>query len=133
MRRSTTTRILSMLLALWLAVALTEPAALHACAMHGAGHASANAAGPAPTRPTHHHAAGADAPERQPAGTHVVCTCLGSCSVAGAAALPAYAGIGTAPAPAPPVRVSLAAGPTHEPSAPEHARPPSQGPPLSHD
>ena len=81
MRRTPLTRALAAMMAVWLAVVLGEPAALHHhCPMHD---------GPAPAAMAHgghaeHHA---PAPEH---GSHA-CTCLGTCSAGGTAAVPASA------------------------------------------
>ena len=92
MRHTWIARSFAALFAVWFAVSLAEPAALHACAMHGGGAVAG-----------HHHAAGPHASaahdQGQP-GTHGApkhCTCLGSCTTsAGSAIVPsADANIGT--------------------------------------
>jgi hypothetical protein len=87
MRRSSFGRAFAALFALWFAISLAEPAALHACPMHGAGSANAHA-----HSAMSHHAAATEhsLPDSQNAGKH--CTCLGSCCASSAnAAVPATA------------------------------------------
>ena len=70
-------RAFALLTAAWLAIAIAEPAALHACAMHGG-------AAPAASHHAHDvdHGAGHGAATEQPAtpaDTSHACTCLGDC------------------------------------------------------
>ena len=132
MRRSTGSRIFAALWAIWFATALSEPAALHACAMHGLAH-GVHAAQPqsgssasAPVAP-HAHAAKSG---KAPGPTHADCTCIGGCCVAIAAdgrdatiALIVPAAFLTA-------TVMPAAAWGYRPTTPEYARPPSHAPPF---
>ena len=108
------------MMAIWLAVVLGEPAALHHhCPMHD---------GPAPAAMSHaahpeHHR---PAPER---GSHA-CTCLGTCSAGGTAAIPALA-----PEPLASI-TSRGTGAPGEPRSPSLARrafalPFANGPPVT--
>jgi hypothetical protein len=131
MRRALWSRVFAGVWALWFAVALTEPAGLHACPMHGVAHgldpASAGAHGAAM-----HHGGGADgASHSVPGSHHLTCTCIGACCAAAVSVFPPSAAVAIAETI---VRASPATHvvpTTHRPSEPEHARPPSQGPPLS--
>ena len=69
-------RALSAVLAVWFALVLVEPAALHACPPECIGHAAASASAADAASAHHAHSA----PERPaPAGSHT-CTCLGDCA-----------------------------------------------------
>lgn len=140
MRRPLWSRALAALLAVWFAIVMAEPAALHSCPMHG-GPAVAAASGghhaaPAPEAAASIHAAarhgmahhGAPVPADRGAGHQ--CTCLGRCA----------AGVGAA---APAARVVLAQAvetaaardsglPDHEyvPVAAAHVLPFANGPPT---
>jgi isopentenyl phosphate kinase len=94
MRRSLVARTFALCFAAWFAISLMEPAALHACPMHGAGafgHAHvasthAGAHGEAEHAASMHSAAApADAPAQSHTGNF--CTCLGSCTASNAAAV----------------------------------------------
>jgi hypothetical protein len=82
MRHTWIARSFAALFALWFAVSLTEPAALHACAMHGGGAVAG-----------HHHASAAHASaahDQGPSGSHGApkhCTCLGSCTTSNGSAI----------------------------------------------
>lgn len=114
-------RIFAAACGLWLALSLAEPAALHACAMHGSGssahsHASHGALG---AHSTHGH-------ERAP-----TCTCIGGCCVSASIGAPAATPLAALARVVPPTRVNVpAAQIAHRPAAIEFARPPTIGPPL---
>ena len=124
MSRSPWTRALAAVMAAWMLVVMTGR--LHACPTHdGAALASTSGAHAAHAA----HAAHGGAPTH--GATHA-CTCLGDCCVAAVAAPPVagealVAVVATVAAPAP--RAALL---RYRPSAPEHARPPSLGPPALH-
>ena len=128
MRWSTCCRTVAALLAAWSFVVEDGPAALHTCAVHdGAVHV---------TEATHHSPnVVADDPQTQQhhdGSRHSrCCTCLGPCCDASPVALLRTAELlvaTTIDAAAP-----LSARPTtYIPSAPEHSRPPSVGPPHLH-
>jgi hypothetical protein len=91
-------RVFSLLQAVWLALLIAEPAALHACEMHGSGHgthaatvAAAPDAGVAHDGHEGHHAAArASAPDYAPASGNTAsrhCQCLGECCAAAVATL----------------------------------------------
>lgn len=80
MRRRPFTRVFASVFALWFAVALVEPALLHACPVHDTAASPTQAA-------AHAHAGHEAAPSSQPsAGEH--CLCLGDCAHATALGLP---------------------------------------------
>ena len=101
MRRPRWHRALSAVLALWFALIMVEPAALHACPTHSGGHAAAPRADGAP-QASHagshagshvgaghavHAADAPPAPRHAPSGDHA-CTCLGDCAGGTAARVP---------------------------------------------
>lgn len=87
-------RTFALLQAVWLALLIAEPGALHACAMHGSGHGvhavPISTTDAAADEHAHHHA-DADAPSDiastdAPNAEH--CQCLGECCATALAALP---------------------------------------------
>ncbi|MFL5575508.1 MAG: hypothetical protein ACJ79S_06020 [Gemmatimonadaceae bacterium] len=100
MRRPLWSRAVAALVAIWFAIMMAEPAALHSCPMHGGLAVTAAAAGghhhggsvPAALAAPSEHAAqpqhGAPAPVDHGAGGHQ-CTCLGQCAMGVGAAAPA--------------------------------------------
>lgn len=90
----TARRAFAFLAAAWLSVALTEPMALHVCAMHDGtavdgGHGGSHATAPATASDEHAaHQAPDHAPRNDaPAGSHA-CTCLGDCAGVAIASVP---------------------------------------------
>ena len=87
--RSWPTRLLAALLALWLAVYTAEPAALHACPVHSAGHGAMGHAGmhgDMDRGATGAHDAAPASGDRRAPSRH--CTCPDHCCAAGACGLP---------------------------------------------
>lgn len=128
MRHAPWIRAFAVVFGVWFAVALGEPAVLHACPMHGAAHVHHDASHGA----TAHHAGGDHSSSSLPGSHHSGCTCIGLCCAAAVTVVPIapvalLVAESTVRAPAP-VRRSTAA---YRPSPTEHVRPPSQGPPLS--
>ncbi len=84
-------RVLASLAVIWFGVVTAEPAALHACAMHGGGGRHAVTTAP-PTEGHHEHAGhGSGASESttdSPAHDAQACTCIGDCCAALATAVP---------------------------------------------
>jgi hypothetical protein len=118
-------RPLSALFALWFALVLVDPGVLHACAMHGSGHAPAAAASDVTADHGAHHDA---APEKDAA---TQCSCVGQCSVA-----PAVAPLPDVATFAVPTRVAQAAALFAEPadlvaSSPDVSLPFANGPPQA--
>ncbi len=127
MRRRWYTRIASAFLALWFVLCVTEPvAAMHRCPMHdgvasvmampngqmmgGAAHESHNP--DQPSSPAHHD-----------------CTCIGDCTGAAFAGLPAVS-VALRSAVVQMVRVKPSAAPVVYPVPAPHARPFANGPPA---
>jgi hypothetical protein len=111
-------RAFAAVLALWLVGLIAEPVSLHLCPMHGGlaampGHVGHTGAG--------HH--------RAPATHGHGCTCLGDCAGAWTPVVPSAAVVSVARVVAVPHVAVRAANAAFRPSAPEHARPPSVGPP----
>jgi hypothetical protein len=129
MRRPWWERSFAALFALWFALSLAEPAALHSCPVHGGGLVVADAATPAPDA-AHAHAGHAD-PGPSDQQQHHGCTCLGDCSVGGAASGLPSASARIASVATRPVRVALPpATPSVATGAP-HTLPFANGPPLA--
>lgn len=106
---------------LWLALFLAEPAALHACAMHGSG-SSAH-------RHASHLAQGAHSTHGHERAT--TCTCIGGCCVSATIAAPAATALVSLACITPPTRVHVPVSSiAHRPAAIDFARPPTIGPPL---
>lgn len=124
MRHRLSHRILSALCGLWLAFALGEPAALHACAMHGA-HGLRHAHG------SHHSAhPGSDRSDSQHGKDRAsLCTCLGGCCVAVHVTAPDAPSLVDVDAVNLPSRVAAPPALVHRPTAIAYARPPTIGPP----
>jgi hypothetical protein len=131
MRRPWWYRAFAALSALWLAVVLAEPAALHSCPMHdaafhAAGHGATDHHAPA-HRTSAEHRSRPDAPAHPGGALH--CTCHGDCSATGqGSALPAAVTV----APAASVRVVRATTTVASAAAPraaEHLLPFANGPP----
>ena len=130
-------RPLTAVVALWLAGFAAEPAMPHACPVHD-GSARGGVTAPAPGLHAHgaqaHHEHRARPVDRnQDAGHHAPrhgCTCPGACCVSVPIAAPAAEAIVVvAVVVAPPRRWSTPA-PIPRRTTPEHARPPSLGPPA---
>ncbi|HEY2065632.1 MAG TPA: hypothetical protein VGG84_06705 [Gemmatimonadaceae bacterium] len=126
MRHSALARVLSAIWGAWLLVALMEPAALHTCPMHdmvhgGMSHAAA----------THAHDADDGPAHSSSRSHHSVCTCIGSCCAAVVNALGAPPVLTVAETVRQPIVAIYSRLTAYRPSPPEHARPPSQGPPVS--
>jgi hypothetical protein len=133
MARARWIRVLAALLAAWFVVFTTEPRALHACPMHDglplqavSNSASAHAAHNGDAHASH---SGGDSTPH--AGNHR-CSCLGACCGPAAIGLP-HATDALVVTIGPVAALALPAGPLRlRPSAPEHARPPTRGPPVLH-
>ncbi|HRN54434.1 MAG TPA: hypothetical protein PK788_13140, partial [Gemmatimonadaceae bacterium] len=83
-------RVIALLQAVWLALLIAEPAALHACEMHASGHSTHDApvvAGASVHHSGHEHAIHDDASAVPEDAGAAVCQCLGSCCAAATAAL----------------------------------------------
>ena len=116
-------RIFAAACGLWLALSLAQPAALHACAMHGSQH------------PAHAHDAmhaGSDA-SHSPSGHEPAtsCTCPGDCCVAAAIAVPCASPLVVHVATTTHSHVLVPVAITYRPAAIAYARPPTIGPPHS--
>src|SRR4030095_1872241 len=140
MRWRTGRRALAAFFAAWFLVVEEEPAALHACAMHdGPAHAASSRSDRAPhapavdVAPTHHAGAVPGGPTRHDdSGRHSrCCTCLGPCCDASPVAL-IGTGVALAPVQGPRETAQIVRRNSYRPSEPEHARPPSLGPPAPH-
>lgn len=126
MRRSVWFRLLSFVCGFWLLVGLTEPAALHACPMHGAhsahmGHGHAGMSSGEHAMQTAHSSRGHD--------HAAICTCVGDCSLSVAATVPTTAPVLVAMVRQPQSRVDTPAANAFRLTAPRYARPPTIGPP----
>lgn len=93
MRRRWWHRGLSALLAVWFALVVAEPAALHACPMHSAAEPSTSSADASQAAHGGHAGHAAPSADRQagdhrPADDAHVCTCLGDCSGTVVASVP---------------------------------------------
>lgn len=126
MKRPVWSRFVVVASSLWLVVVLSEPAALHACAMHDTTHGSQHAHGSPETSHGQQHAHGSDGtrtPQQQ-------CTCIGACcSVVTTSLAPRVDLLASVEA----LTVTRRAAPPaidFRPSAVEYARPPSVGPPT---
>jgi hypothetical protein len=125
MRRSRCARLLTGLLTLWLALTQSDVAVLHAWPASAHAHAAATAACMHHSAAHHHH-------DGAPAGTDDArpCSCCCAC-VAPALVSPPAAVIALVP-----IARLVAAQPSapavvaYRPTAPAHARPPSQAPPV---
>jgi len=132
MRRRRWYRSVAAVLAIWLVGVVAEPAALHRCPLHD-GAASGDTA---PASATQHdgHGAASGHQHGTGGGHHAGhgCTCLGDCCAPTLLSAPA-ATVAITDAPVvrrPPSQPELASA--YRPAAPDHARPPSIGPPLLH-
>ena len=128
MRWSSCRRSIAALLAVLSLVVEGGTAGLHVCPMHdGATHAAGSTAGASHTAtPTGaHHAAGNTQRHSQ------CCTCVGPCCGAPPATYVA-AGELSVVVDTPPAESRPAWRVGYIPSSPEHARPPSLGPPVTH-
>jgi hypothetical protein len=126
-------RVITALLAAWSFVVQEEPAALHTCAMHDTVHALvlSTAVPDAGGDHAEHHAAGTADDSHHDGGRHQrqCCTCLGpSCNAQPVALIASTVFLAAARR----VRSSqpVVRRVTFTPSEPEHARPPSVGPPA---
>lgn len=130
MRRTRWSRAFSVVMAVWLAVSLSEPAFLHACPVHGAGpNAHSSTRSTAPHSGHGHASVDSEAPAKHDRDHGHTCTCLGHCCCAAPIGLPA-------------AHASLAIGeptalrdtglPVHSyvPVAAEHILPFQNGPPA---
>ena len=136
---NTCRRTIAALLAAWSFVVEEEPVALHTCAMHdGVAHvrdttASVPHATALDEAPHHGEAVANTEPQHHGDSSRhsQCCTCLGPCCdaspVAPVGATELLVATLTATAARPAVRRTA-----HIPSAPEHSRPPSIGPPAPH-
>jgi hypothetical protein len=132
MRRSLSARILAAVWGVWLVVALTEPAALHACPMHDAAHGTMGHALESHGAASHQHDGADDRPAHSSSRSHhSVCTCIGSCCAAVADVLRAPAALTVVETIRTPTVVDRTPLIAFRPSVPEHVHPPSQGPPIS--
>jgi hypothetical protein len=132
MRRSHLNRLVATLVAAWTLIIQVGPAALHACPTHD---------GAATAAPTAHHAAhhataaainGEQThPDSAPSHSHR-CTCLGPCCNAAPVAIITSDALLAFATVLPSVPREPGAPLLYVPSAPEHARPPSLGPPALH-
>jgi len=128
-RRPPTYRALGAVLALWLTVFQTEPAAFHACAMHS-GNGAAEAVTPAAHSGHAQHAAAATG--HAPAAPHdsgASCTCPGGCSAASTVAIPEAGAEFTVEVAAPAGRPSSAIV-SVQPAAADFVLPFANGPPT---
>ena len=128
-------RPLAAVLAVWVVVFVADPTALHACPLHdrtphdgmaldgmphdGMSHGGSTVHG-GPGRDADHHAA------------RHVCTCPGNCCAATPLTAPATDTVPTAAQVVACARRRPLPAPSHRRTAPEHARPPSVGPPALH-
>lgn len=121
MQRSWCARVVAAMLAVWFAIAVAEPAALHTCPMHdGVGaHGAHGAAGPS-------EHADHGTPERSSSRQ---CTCLGDCVGVAIAALPAIPPRMHVPAAVSRQRTLPATEPDALPAAPGLLLPFANGPP----
>ena len=137
MRWRTGRRALAAFFAAWFLVVEEEPAALHACAMHdGPAHAASSRSDRAPRAAlddaTAHHAGArpAEPARHDNTGRHSrCCTCLAPCCAASPVALIGATGA-LVPVESPRKTEHLVRRNSYRPSEPEHARPPSLGPPA---
>ena len=135
MRRTSWARVLAASLAVWFGFTAADPRALHACPLHDDPQDGAPRSG-AEAHAIHRHGDGvshspAAAGHGPHSGTHR-CTCPGACCAAASVAAPviheSLVVVSSIATEAP----TFGTSPAHRPSAPEHARPPSVGPPLLH-
>jgi hypothetical protein len=127
-------RTVAAVYALWFAVVLVEPAALHTCAMHGSLHAamhgtmpvSGHTHGPHDMSSAHQHAA--DSSQQNERKTP--CTCIGACCAAVAAVIPPLTGVVIASTRLMPAHSLPSSTSDYRPLAVEYARPPTIGPPA---
>lgn len=83
MRRTRWSRAFSVVMAVWLALSLSEPAFLHACPVHGVGPGAHSAhSGALAHSADHHNSVDSTAPAKQDRGGTHNCTCIGSCCCA---------------------------------------------------
>jgi hypothetical protein len=120
-------RTLAVVYALWFAVVLVEPAAIHTCPMHGALHAAMHDTMPAAE---HVHGGHDGAGSSQPRGRAKPCTCIGACCAAVAAVIPSRTDVLIASTHLVPARAVLSSTSSYRPLAVEYARPPTIGPPA---
>lgn len=124
MRRSAWFRLLSIVCGFWLLVGLTEPAALHACPMHGAHSAHMGHAG----MPAGDHAMRM-AHSQRGHDQAAICTCVGDCSLSVAVTVPTTAPVLVAVVRQRQSRIDAPAANELRLTAPRYARPPTIGPP----
>ncbi len=117
-------RYLAVVYALWLAVVLAEPAAVHACAMHDGAHGAAHSHGAATMGRS--AAVAHSSPDREKTPQ---CSCVGTCCATVAVVAPSVSDVLTLFGPLRFERVFVSAASDHRPAANEYARPPTIGPP----
>ena len=138
-RRSRWVRPFVALFALWFSFGLGDPGMLHSCPMHGAqgGAAPASAVAGADMQGMHGmHSMHAESASQTPGGTsqhdaHGVCTCIGNCCAASAAAPLRTAAALSVPASVPEVRQPLAAPSNDAPASADTRLPFANGPPIA--
>jgi hypothetical protein len=99
MRRSLLRRAFAAVFAPWVVVVMSEPAALHECAMHSV-HGTALSAAPMPGLPGHAHSMSGHTVSQGAPGHGAAlkyCTCLGGCCAATIPGLPGVAELSFAP------------------------------------
>ncbi|MEP6690933.1 MAG: hypothetical protein ABJD07_07240 [Gemmatimonadaceae bacterium] len=126
MRRPLLARAIHGFLAIWFAVAVTEPVTLHACPVHDGAVATAGASH------TTHHPNAPSAPSGERHSTSHQCACLGDCAGTAPAALVSarltISDVATIAAP----RATAVPFASHTAGPVPHARPFANGPPASH-
>lgn len=129
MRRSRCGRILTGLLTLWLALTQSDIAVLHAWPAQGRAHAAASAACPSHSATMHHDAHGdhgSPASHDDAQRCCCCCACVAPATISSPAALVALVP-GARLLVVPPATIATV---EYHHTAPAHARPPSQGPPI---
>ena len=127
MRRAIFSRIGAVCAALWLGVTVAEPLAMRDCQMHG-GTPEPNAA-PASGVAAHAHDGTATHRDHKH-DSHHHCSCVGPCCAGTAAERPALVAAPLFDVLATAARRAARANLARRPAEPEHARPPSIGPPA---
>jgi hypothetical protein len=134
MRRSLLRRVFAAVLAPWVVVVMSEPAALHECAMHSAHAIPASAAHTHGMSAHVHGMTGSEhlAPQGSPShdAASKYCTCLGGCCAATILALPGVAELSFAPIGIRAERPAESAE-RSAPATTEHLLPFANGPPAT--
>jgi hypothetical protein len=125
MQRSVWHRLIAAALGLWLLLVSSEPAALHTCVQHDGMH-GVHGGDSTLRSPPHHGSRSHQAPAKHQHG----CTCIGACCVSLAAVLTPHADVVVATRTSSPARLIVSSASSYRPSAVEHARPPTVGPPI---